>query len=94
MSPNLIKTLVTVTRDTVGAAGAPAARFNEMENCALSPGDRECSAEFLAAAVAAESIMSERFAESARKAAKEEHAGESPAWVAGDLLCRPASWSR
>ena len=47
-----------------------------------------------AAVDAAASIMSKRFAESARKAAKEEHTGESLAWVAGDLLCRPAPLSR
>ncbi|MDE0304390.1 MAG: hypothetical protein OXI87_05830 [Albidovulum sp.] len=59
------------------AAAAPAARFDEMENCAA----------FLAAVEAASSIMSERFAESAKLAAREGHAGESLAWVASDLLC-------
>ncbi|MDE0113997.1 MAG: hypothetical protein OXN84_17125 [Albidovulum sp.] len=69
------------------AAAAPAARFGEKENCALSPREDVRRDEFFAAVVAASSIMSERFAESAKLAAREGHAGESLAWVAGDLLC-------
>ncbi|MDE0533339.1 MAG: hypothetical protein OXI01_18090 [Albidovulum sp.] len=72
---------------TSEAAAAPAARFGEKKNCVLSSCEGERRDEFFAAVEAASSIMSERFAESAKLAAREGHAGESLAWVAGDLLC-------